>query len=264
MARLAGKVALITGAASGIGKACACRFAHEGARVIAADIRECEETLAEISRESGFCRSELHDVTDESSWVKLIATLQSACGRLDVLVNNAGIVIAGALTETRLADWRRQHGVNADGVFLGMKHALPLMRAGGGGAIVNVSSTAALKGAAGLAAYAASKGSVRALSRSMALECANLKDGVRVNSIYPGVIATPIYDTLEGVPHQLAEESGKRPLARDPDALATAFVPLGMKGQPEDIAAAALYLASDEARYVTGAELVVDGGLSVA
>src|SRR5882724_3961748 len=236
MARLAGKVALITGGASGIGKACACRFAREGARVIVADIRECEATLAQICREGGFGRSELHDVTDEISWARLIAALRSEYGRLDVLLNNAGIVIAGALTEMCLADWRRQQAVNADGVFLGMKHALPLMRAGGGGAIVNVSSTAALKGAAGLAAYAASKGSVRALSRSMALQCANLKDGVRVNSIYPGVIDTPIYDTLEGVSRQLEDHSGKKPLARDPDALATAFVPLGVKGQPEDIA----------------------------
>jgi NAD(P)-dependent dehydrogenase (short-subunit alcohol dehydrogenase family) len=262
MKRLAGKVALITGAASGIGRACAERFADEGAAVVLTDISDGNEVAACMTDRGLTARFERHDVADEGDWARIIAEVKAAHGRLDILVNNAGIVIAGPLWEMSLTDWRRQLAVNLDGVFLGIKHAIPIIRSSGGGSIINVSSTAALKAAGTLAAYSATKGGVRALSRSVAVQCAQLKDGIRVNSIYPGVIGTPIYDTLEGMPQTDPARAGNKPLGRDPDALAALAVPLGVKGRPEDIAAAALYLASEESRYVTGAEIVVDGGLS--
>jgi NAD(P)-dependent dehydrogenase (short-subunit alcohol dehydrogenase family) len=263
MQRLAGKVALITGGASGIGRACSILFAAEGAQVVLTDVRDGEAVAAQISASAQLARLEKHDVAAEEDWIRVIAGIRSAHGRLDVLVNNAGIVIAGPIWEMSLTDWRRQQAVNLDGVFLGIKHSLPLMRIKGGGSIINISSTVALKAAGALAAYSATKGGVRALSRSVALQCAQLRDGVRVNAIFPGVIGTPIYDTLEGIP-QVDPSTGKRPLGRDPDALAALAVPLGFKGSPDDIANAALYLACEESRYLTGAEIVVDGGLSIA
>jgi NAD(P)-dependent dehydrogenase (short-subunit alcohol dehydrogenase family) len=262
MKRLAGKVALITGAASGIGRACAERFAGEGAAVVLTDVNDGTGVAAHITDLGLTARFERHDVANEADWARIIVAVKAAHGRLDILVNNAGMVIAGPLWEMSLADWRRQLAVNLDGVFLGIKHAIPLMRGGGGGSIINVSSTAALKAAGTLAAYSATKGGVRALSRSVAVQCAQLKDGIRVNSIYPGVIGTPIYDTLEGMPQTDPARASNKPLGRDPDALAALAVPLGVKGRPEDIANAALYLASAESQYVTGAEIVVDGGLS--
>jgi NAD(P)-dependent dehydrogenase (short-subunit alcohol dehydrogenase family) len=264
MQRLAAKVALITGGASGIGRACAELFARDGAHVVLTDIHDGGPVADQINGGGGSAHFETHDVTDEEDWIRIVALMRSTRGRLDILVNNAGIVIAGPIWEMSLADWRRQQAVNLDGVFLGIKHALPLMRASGGGSIINVASTAALKAAGELVAYSATKGGVRALSRSVALQCARLKDGVRVNSIYPGVIGTPIYDTLEGMAQTDPHREGGKPLGRDPDALAALAVPLGVKGRPEDIANAALYLACEDSRYVTGAELVVDGGLSIA
>jgi NAD(P)-dependent dehydrogenase (short-subunit alcohol dehydrogenase family) len=261
MHRLDHKVALITGAAGGIGQACAAVFAAEGACVIATDIKPGPETAAKIQTASRDSHFEPHDVTDEASWQRLIAAIAARHGRLDVLLNNAGIVIAVPPTEMTLEDWRRQQAVNSDSVFLGTKHSLPLMRRSGGGSIVNIASTAALKSGGGLVAYAGTKGNVRSFSRAMALYCAAARDSVRVNSIYPSIIDTSIYQTIEGLPQAAAD--GKKLLARDPDALAARFSPLGVKGRPEDIAWAAVYLASDESRYLIGAELVVDGGLSI-
>jgi len=259
MTKLAGKVALITGGASGIGRACARRLAKEGAFVVVTDIQDGGECVAEITRSGGDAYFLHHDVADESDWRAVIADAKLKCGRLDVLVNNAGIAIAGPITDLSLTDWRRQQAINLDGVFLGFKHALPLMRSGGGGSIINIASTAALVGSGNLVSYSATKGGVRALSKSMALQCAALKDGVRVNSIYPGIIDTPIYGTLEGPPQHGA--GGAKHISRDPEALAGRFVPLGKAGSPEDIAAGVFYLASDDSRYVTGTELVIDGGL---
>lgn len=192
-----------------------------------------------------------HDVADEQSWIDTIAAIKAAHGRLDILVNNAGIGIGGPITEVSLKDWRRQQSINLEGVFLGMKHALPLMRASGGSAIVNVSSISGMIGSANFAAYSATKGAVRALTKSVALQCAGLKDGIRVNAICPGVVDTPIFKSVEGVKGDGA----------DPEALVKALVPLGRAGKPEDIASGVLYLASDDASYVTGIELVVDGGV---
>jgi NAD(P)-dependent dehydrogenase (short-subunit alcohol dehydrogenase family) len=262
MARLADKVALITGGASGIGRATSELFAKEGARVVLTDVQDKlgEETAAAIRKQGGQAQYLHHDVADEDNWVRVIEQVRKDHGRLDVLVNNAGIAIAGPITELSLADWKRQESINLGGVFLGIKHGLPLLRASGGGSIVNVASTTALGGSGNLVSYAATKGGVRTLTKSVALQCAAMKDGVRVNTVLPGIIGTPIYDTFEG-PSTQRDDRGNLPFARDPDALAKNFVPLGIKGAPADIAGGILYLASDEAKYVTGIDLVIDGGL---
>jgi NAD(P)-dependent dehydrogenase (short-subunit alcohol dehydrogenase family) len=255
--KLAGKVALVTGAASGIGLATAQLFAREGASVVVSDIQDTDGEAAAGRIGARY----LHlNVADEGEWIGVLKTIRDRHGRLDVLVNNAGMAIGGDITELSLADWRRQQAINVEGVFFGIKHALPLIRQNGGGAIVNVSSTAALTGSGNLVSYAATKGAVRSLTRSVALQCAARKDGVRVNAVYPGIIDTPIYGQFEGAP--AIGTDGKRPLARDPEALSARFVPMGVPGTPHDIAAGILYLASDDARYVTGTELVIDGGMA--
>jgi NAD(P)-dependent dehydrogenase (short-subunit alcohol dehydrogenase family) len=263
MGKLDGKVALVTGGASGIGAGCAEILAREGASVVITDIQDLkgEALAADIAKAGGKARYLHHDVTSEDAWVAVISDVKAKEGRLDVLVNNAGIGVgAPSITEMSLADWRRQQAINVEGVFLGIKHGLPLLRASGNGAIVNVASTTALTGSANLVSYAATKGAVRSLTRSVALQCAARKDGVRANTVYPGIIDTPIYGLFEGVPK--VDDKGNKPLARDPHALGERFVPLGIPGQPHDVAAGILYLASDDARYLTGTDLVIDGGLA--
>jgi NAD(P)-dependent dehydrogenase (short-subunit alcohol dehydrogenase family) len=178
-----------------------------------------------------------------------------------VLVNNAGIGLSGPVVDMSLEAWRRQMAVNVDGVFLGVKHGLPLMREGGGGSIINVSSIAGIKASPNVSGYCASKGAVRLFTKSVALECAAAKDGVRVNSLHPGVVETPIWDSLIGTS---ADGSNERPRGATLDAFTARAVPLGRAGLPEEIAAGVVWLASDESRYVTGAELVIDGGRSIA
>jgi NAD(P)-dependent dehydrogenase (short-subunit alcohol dehydrogenase family) len=241
--KLAGKSALITGGASGIGLASAHLLAAEGCAVFIGDIQKPLESVT-----ATWLRL---DVADEADWIAAIDSIRVRAGRLDILVNNAGVGIGGAITDLSLADWRRQQAINLDGTFLGIKHALPVMRRGGGGSIINMSSVTALVGSGTFVSYAAAKGGVRSLTKSVARQCAALKDGVRVNSIHPGIIDTPIFNSLEGVADANA------------GALASTMVPLGHVGQPRDIAAAVLYLASDDSRYVTGSELVVDGGLVI-
>ncbi|MDD3836363.1 MAG: glucose 1-dehydrogenase [Phenylobacterium sp.] len=262
MGRVERKVALVTGGASGIGKACAERLAAEGATVVITDVQDEQgRATAEAIRAAGGKADYLsHDVTSEEAWVEVIAEVGKRHGRLDVLVNNAGIGLGGSILEFSLADFRRQTAVNLDGVFLGMKHAIPLMRQGGGGSIVNMSSVAGLKGSPNLAAYCATKGGVRLMTKAVAMECANAKDGVRINSVHPGIIETPIWDTIVGT-----GEPGTNALPRSQtlDQMSSMAVPLGMKGLPDDIANGVLWLASDESRYVTAAELVIDGGLTV-
>ncbi|MFN3584549.1 glucose 1-dehydrogenase [Phenylobacterium sp.] len=253
--RVDGKVALVTGAASGIGRACAERLAAEGAAVVLTDVQD--HLGEEVARGIGARASYLHhDVTSEDAWIAVVAEVKARHGRLDVLVNNAGIGLGGSVLEMSLADFRRQTAVNVDGVFLGVKHCIPLMRAGGGGSVVNMSSVAGLKGAPNLAGYCATKGAVRLFTKAVALECAAVRDGVRVNSVHPGIIETPIWNTVIGGP------AGTN-APPDLDAMSEMAVPLGVKGVPADIADGVLWLASDESRYVTGAELVIDGGLSV-
>jgi len=256
--RVKGKVALVTGGASGIGRACALLLGQEGATVVITDIQDDmgRDCATKIKKGGGDAIYLHHDVANEDAWKSVIAETKSKFGRLDILVNNAGIAIAGPITEMSLADWRRQESINLDGVFLGVKHGLPLMRESGGGSIINISSLAGLKGSPNLAAYCATKGGVRLFSKAVAMECAQMRDNVRVNSVHPGVIETPIW--LGIIPG--ASEPGAN--APDLDQLSETIVPIGKKGIPEDIAAGVLYLASDESRYVTGSELVIDGGLS--
>jgi len=188
-----------------------------------------------------------HDVTDESSWERVIATVLDTHGRLDVLVNNAGISYVRAVTDTTLADWRALMAVNLDGVFLGTKHGVRAMRQHGeGGSIVNVSSAAGLTGSPLSSAYCASKGGVRLFTKAVALECAT--EAIRVNSVHPGAVRTPIW--------------GKIGVSPELEVVVGAASPLGRMAEPEEVADAILYLASDASRYVTGSELVIDGGVT--
>ena len=258
--RVAGKVALVTGGASGIGRGCAETLAAEGAAVVVTDLQDAKgaETVAAITKAGGKAWYAHHDVTDEAAWAEVVAQVKAREGRLDILVNNAGIGIGGSVLEMTLANWRKQTAVNLDGVFLGVKHAIPLMRlSGDGGSIINMSSVAGLKGAATLAGYCATKGGVRLFTKAVAMECANARDGIRVNSVHPGIIETPIWLSIVDTVNPGANAPP------DLDAMSTMAVPLGVKGYPEDIANGVLWLASEESRYVTGAELVIDGGLSV-
>lgn len=247
--RLSGKAAFVTGGASGLGRAMAMAFAAEGARVAIADIQVAGGRAA--AKAIGDAAIFLHhDVTSEEQWVANLAEAALAFGHLDTLVNNAGIGSRGNVETTDLAEWRRIHAVNLDGPFLGSKHAIPLIAKAGGGAIINISSVAGLIGARDSAAYCASKGGLRLLTKSVALHCAHRRNGVRCNSIHPVYTDTPMVDQMVKA-------------ARDPEqmrAALAAMIPLGRLGTPDELAAMAVYLASDEARFVTGAEFVFDGG----
>lgn len=260
MGRLAGRIALVTGGSSGIGRATVEAFVREGAVVVITDVQDDKgEALAATLRAGGAkCEYLRHDVTSEDAWAGIIDHIRNTHGRLDILMNNAGIAITSpSITEMSLSDWRKQQAVNVEGVFLGLKHSLPLMRASGaGGSIINVSSVAGLRGSQILAAYSATKGAVKMLSKSVALECAAARDNIRVNSLHPGIIETPIWEAITpGSPGVNAPP--------DLDAMSEIAVPTGRKGLPSDIADGAVWLASDEARYVTGLELVIDGGLTL-
>jgi NAD(P)-dependent dehydrogenase (short-subunit alcohol dehydrogenase family) len=261
--RVEGKVALVTGGASGIGRGCAERLAQEGAMIVVTDLQDEKgaQTVAAIEAMGGKASYLHHDVTTEQAWIDTIAAVKAQHGRLDILVNNAGIGIGGSVLTMSLADFQKQTAVNLDGVFLGVKHSIPLMRENGGGSIINMSSVAGLKGSAILAGYCATKGGVRLFTKAVAMECAAAKDGVRVNSVHPGIIETPIWDTIVGTGE--IGDNARPPRGAALDAMSAEGVPLGVKGYPEDIANGVLWLASDESRYVTGAELVIDGGLSV-
>ena len=244
MGRVAGKVALVTGGASGLGEAIARRLAAEGATVIVADLNEPADRGADFIR---------LDVTDEAQWTAAMATLQSRYGQLNIAVNCAGTQVARSFpTDTTLADWRRVMSVNLDGVFLGTKHALALMRASEpvNGSIINISSMLGLVAMADIAAYCASKGGVHLYTKSVALSCAEQRVNVRVNSVHPGYIDTPL------LRKSLARAGDVAQARRQLDALQ----PLGHIGVPDDVAWGVLYLASDESKFVTGSELVIDGG----
>jgi NAD(P)-dependent dehydrogenase (short-subunit alcohol dehydrogenase family) len=254
-----GKVALVTGGASGIGAAVAELLAREGASVVVTDVDELKgpEVVAGIRKAGGEAIFRSQDVISESRWAEVVAEVGARYGRLDVLVSNAGIGIAvPTIVEMTLTDWRRQTAINLDGVFLSVKHSLPLMRKTGGGSIIMMSSLAGLRGAQGLAGYCATKGGVRLFAKAIAMECASFADGIRVNSVHPGIIDTPIWGKIP------AEATGATPNAPvDVEERARLATPLGRAGQASEIATGVLYLASDASRYVTGTELVIDGGM---
>ncbi|HEV8680862.1 MAG TPA: glucose 1-dehydrogenase [Stellaceae bacterium] len=260
MGQVDGKVAIVTGGASGIGAACAGTLAREGARVVVSDIDELRgnAVAAEIAAAGGAAMFLPHDVTDEERWHEVVAEIERRFGRLDILVANAGIgIMCTSIVEMSLADWRRQTAINLDGVFLSVKHCLPLMRKSGGGSIVMTSSIAGLRGSATLAGYCATKGGVRLFAKAIAMECASRGDGVRVNSVHPGIIDTPIWEKIRP---DLAGGGRNAPI--DIEEYGRRGAPLGRVGKPQDIANGVLFLSSDASSYITGSELVIDGGIT--
>ncbi len=253
--RLAGKIALITGGASGLGAAMAAKFVAEGAQVVITDIDAAgaARKAAEFGDAAAACA---HDVTSPEQWEAALAFAQTTFGGLHILVNNAGIGTGGTVESTSFADWRNVHAVDLDSVFFGCKLALPLMSAtcardGKLGSILNISSIAGVIAAANMAAYNSAKAGVRHLSKSVALHCARERYNITCNSIHPVFIDTPILDNLVG---GMDRDVGLAKLARQ--------IPLGRVGEPDDVAWGAVYLVSDEAKFVTGTELYIDGGIS--
>jgi NAD(P)-dependent dehydrogenase (short-subunit alcohol dehydrogenase family) len=245
--RLAGKVALISGGARGMGAAEARLFAHEGAKVVIGDLLEAaaREVAADIESKGGAATAVRLDVTSEVDWQAAVAAAERRYGALHVLVNNAGVGSHGRIDETSVEEWTRVMDVNAKGVFLGTKIAIPAMRRAGGGSIINISSQLGLVGVDNSSAqYQASKGAVRLLTKATAIQYA--AEGIRANSVHPGPVETP-----------MTEARRSDPMAYK---LTVSRIPLGRYGQPSDVANGVLYLASDESAWVTGSELVIDGG----
>lgn len=250
MARFSGKVAFVTGAASGIGKSTAKLFAEQGAKVVVADINETDgaTVAAEIGDAAAFVPL---DVTSEASWQNAFAAAEAAFGGVNILVNAAGISPGDTIEDASLEHWHKIHAICLDGVFLGCKHGVPLIDRSGGGAIVNISSVAGMLGVPNLSSYSSAKGGVRNLSKTVAMHCTKKGYNIRCNSIHPGSIETPI---LAQVHHGVIEERHVRGREK--------AIPMRRIGQPEEIAKPILFLASDDASYITGTELIVDGGFT--
>ncbi|MUV37553.1 3(or 17)-beta-hydroxysteroid dehydrogenase [Lentibacillus sp. JNUCC-1] len=242
MGRLQDKIAIITGGASGIGERLAMLFKDEGATVIAADINE--DALKKVSEIEGIHGKKL-DVTNEDDWANMLKEVKEEFGAIDILINNAGVSTEKQLHETDYAVWEFMLKINGFGTMMGMKHTLPYMKEAGKGAIVNLSSVTALVGM-GLNTYTAAKGSVRAITKAAATEYGQFN--VRINAVFPGVIQTPMTEGLESSSEQLQRINAMTPLQR--------------LGKPEEVGNAILFLASDEASFITGAELAIDGGYS--
>lgn len=253
--RLEGRIALITGAASGLGRRMAERFAEEGARLLLADINLAG--AEDVARTIGPAARAIHlDVTSEDGWIKAIDAARQQHGGLHILVNCAGIGGGTTVEDTDLDTWRHVHAVDVDSVFLGCKHAIPLIRETTGrektrGSILNISSIAGIIASGNMAAYNSAKAAVRHLTKSVALHLAG-RDPINCNSVHPAFINTPILDGLGGSNYSRDEMLAK--LGRQ--------IPVGHVGEPDDVAWAAVYLCSDEAKFVTGAELYIDGGIS--
>ncbi|TAM12618.1 MAG: SDR family oxidoreductase [Nevskiaceae bacterium] len=253
MDRLKDKVAIITGAASGVGKEDATLFADEGAKVVLTDLNEPdgEKAAAAINaKHPGAALFLRHDIAEEADWERVIATTRERFGGLDVLVNNAAILVQASIVETSLDTWRKVQRINSDGYFLGCRHGLLAMQERGGGSIVNMSSLAALGGQSSFCAYSASKGAVAALTRSVAAYCRRELNHIRCNSIHPDGIATPMVFNL----HKQKDAKPSYVREKDPKQLQARFA------QPRDIANLVLFLAADESRFVNGAEYRIDNG----
>ncbi len=245
--RLKGKVALITGAAGGIGRASAALFEAEGAKLVLTDLDV--SSLAEFAARGALTLEQ--DVTDEARWREVVDTAVTKFGALDALVNNAGIAVGGNIETVTLADWRRQQAVNGESVFLGCREAVRVMK-GRGGSIVNISSVAGIIGDAQSVAYCASKAAVRLTTKSIALYCARKGYGIRCNSVHPSFAKTAMVENF------IASASNPERLR----AGLSAAAPMGRMGEAREVAATILFLASDESSFTTGAEFVVDGGLT--
>jgi 3(or 17)beta-hydroxysteroid dehydrogenase len=252
MGRVQGKVALVTGGASGIGLATAKLLLQEGAKVVVADLGHMsKQALAALGQPVSF---HALDVTREDDWIAATDGVVREFGRLDILVNNAGVALLKDIETTTFEEWRDLMAVNLDGVFLGCKHAVRVMKDRGGGSIINLSSVAGMVGYGSLAAYSASKGGARLLTKSVALHCARKAYNIRCNSVHPSFVETPMLHTMIAG-------------SRDPEKLqasCTTAAPLGRLAQPAEVARMILFLASDESAFATGAEFVVDGGLTAA
>jgi NAD(P)-dependent dehydrogenase (short-subunit alcohol dehydrogenase family) len=261
MRRVEGKVVIVTGGASdpGLGRSIALTLAREGASVVVTDVDErgAEKTAADIRAAGGKALALAQDVTSEPRWREVIAKTVASYGRLDVLVNNAGIAVLKPMAELTLDDFNRQISVNLTSVFLGCKYGMAQMQQNGGGSIVNLSSVAGLVGIPSCGAYGASKGGVRLLTKCVALEGG--AHAVRCNSVHPGFIWT---NMQAAAAKGIAERAAQAPAPASAPADPGPRIPLGRMGQPDDVANCVLYLASEESSYVTGAEFVVDAGIT--
>lgn len=253
---LSGRAALVTGAGSGIGRRAALILANAGAAIACTDINEktAQETATAIQGAGGKAIALAHDVVEESQWEEAVQATQDAFGNIRIMVNNAGIELVKTMDQISTGDFRRVMDINVLGVFLGIKTCADAMDASGGGSIINLSSVAGLGGAPRQAAYCASKGAVRLMTKATALELAALGKKVRINSVHPGIIRTPMMDDLiADAPTEMREEMIEQMRMRHP---------IGRLGEAEDIGNAILYLASDLSSFMTGSEVVVDGGMT--
>ena len=250
MGRLEGKTALVTGAASGIGLQTSIRLAEEGARVMMTDINleKVRQQAEKLGTNATFLKL---DITEEEEWISVLGETVKRFDRLDILVNSAGMVLIADVEQITLEEWRKVHAVNLDGTFLGCKHGVRVMKEFGAGSIINLSSVSGMIGGFNLAAYNSSKGAVRMLTKSVALHCARAGYGIRCNSIHPTFIETPMLESM--ILDSPDPEKARQTLVRQ--------VPLRRIGKPDDVANMIVYLASDESTFVTGTEMVIDGGV---
>jgi|TARA_B100001540_G_C15763240_1_gene622714 NAD(P)-dependent dehydrogenase (short-subunit alcohol dehydrogenase family) len=254
MSRVEGKVAIVTGAASGLGLASSKKLIQEGARVVLTDINQqgletIKEHLSEFSETQ--YSTEYLDVTSEESWQEIIEKVELEYGKINILINSAGISLGSDIVSTDFEVWKKVHQVNLDSVFLGCKYAIPKIAAYGPGSIINLSSISGIVAGWNTAAYNSSKAGVRLLTKSVALYCAKKGYDVRCNSIHPAFVNTPILDPIK---QAFGDDEAVRKLARQ--------IPMNKIGDTDDVAYAVLYLASDESKFMTGSEIILDGGLS--